>query len=107
VLNTILTELGHQPDFVSTGEAAVEAVGRGSYDAVLMDITMPGLDGMAATRLIRGMSPTGARLPIIGISGRSELDGKDSARAAGMSAYLAKPLSPAAIASLLNELVER
>src|SRR5262249_23589858 len=49
VLNTILTELGHRPDFVATGEAAVEAFGRGGYDVVLMDITLPGLDGMAAT----------------------------------------------------------
>jgi CheY-like chemotaxis protein len=104
VLNTILTELGHRPDFVGTGEAAVEAVGRGAYDVVLMDITLPGLDGIAATRLIRGLTPTGARVPIIGISGRSERDGHDSARAAGMTAYLAKPVSPATIASLLNEI---
>jgi signal transduction histidine kinase len=52
VLNTILTELGHHPDFVGTGEAAVDAVGRGTYDVVLMDITLPGLDGIAATRLV-------------------------------------------------------
>jgi len=104
VLNTILTELGHRPDFVATGEAAVEAFGRGGYDVVLMDITLPGLDGMAATRLIRGLSPHGAKVPIIAISGRSENDGKDSAEAAGMNAYLAKPVSPAAIATLLNEL---
>jgi CheY-like chemotaxis protein len=107
VLNTILTELGHHPDFVGTGEAAVDAVGRGTYDVVLMDITLPGLDGIAATRLIRGLSPTGARVPIIGISGRSESDGQEPARAAGMTAYLAKPVSPAAIASLLNDLAER
>jgi CheY-like chemotaxis protein/two-component sensor histidine kinase len=106
MLNVILTELGHRPDFVGTGEAAVEAVGRGAYDAVLMDITLPGLDGMAATRLIRGLSPTGARVPIIGISGQSELVERDPARAAGMTAYLEKPVSPAAIASLLNELVD-
>ena len=105
VLNTILTELGHQPDFVGTGEAAVEAAGRGAHDVVLMDVTLPDLDGIAATRLIRGLSVTGARVPIIGISGRSGASEQAAARAAGMNAYLAKPVSPAAIASLLNELV--
>ena len=50
VLNTILTELGHRADFVGTGEAAVDAVAQGSYDAVLMDVTLPGIDGFEATR---------------------------------------------------------
>jgi two-component system, sensor histidine kinase len=107
VLNTILTELGHRADFVDTGGAAVEAVHRGDYDAVLMDITLPDLDGMAATRLIRGLTSPGARLPIIGISGRSEANEQAAARAAGMNAYLTKPVSPAAIAATLNELAGR
>jgi len=104
VLNTILTELGHRADFVDTGGAAVEAVGRGEYDALLMDITLPDLDGMAATRLIRGLTSSGARLPIIGISGRSEATEQAAARAAGMNAYLTKPVSPAAIAAMLDSL---
>ncbi len=45
VLNTILTELGHRADFVGTGDAAVEAVAHGGYDVVLMDVTLPGIDG--------------------------------------------------------------
>lgn len=105
VLNTILTELSHRADFVGTGEAAVEAVGRGGYDVVLMDVTLPGIDGIAATRLIRGLTAAGARVPIIGISGRSEPSERSAAQTAGMSAYLAKPVSPAALAALLNDLV--
>jgi two-component system, sensor histidine kinase len=104
VLNTILTELGHHTDFVDSGGAAVEAVGRGGYDVVLMDITLPDVDGISATRMIRGLTEPAARLPIIGISGRSEDDEQAAARAAGMNAYLMKPVSPAAIASLLGEL---
>ena len=105
VLNTILTELSHRADFVGTGEAAVEAVGRGGYDVVLMDVTLPKVDGIAATRLIRGLTAAGARIPIIGISGRSELSERAAALVAGMNAYLAKPVSPAALAALLNEVV--
>jgi len=107
VLNTILSELGHRADFVHTGEAAVEAVGRGNYDAVLMDVTLPNLDGIAATRLIRGLTPNGAQIPIIGVSGRSDGHEQAAARAAGMNAYVAKPVSPAAIASLLSDLVDK
>src|ERR1700724_3538714 len=47
ILNTILTELGHRADFVGSGEEAVEAVKRG-YDVVLMDVTLPGIDGLEA-----------------------------------------------------------
>ena len=62
-MNTILTELGHRVDFVETGEAALRAVERGSYDAVLMDVMLPGFGGIEATQRIRalpGKAGTGA-----------------------------------------------
>ena len=55
VLNTILTELGHRIDFAGTGEAAVAAVDGGGYDLVLMDVTLPVMDGLAATGAIRAL----------------------------------------------------
>ena len=71
ILNTILTELGHRADFVASGEEAVEAVKRG-YDVVLMDVTLPGIDGLEATRRIRALAGDAGRTPIVGISGRTE-----------------------------------
>src|SRR5207302_7523034 len=69
VLNTILVELGHRVDFAGTGEAAVTAVDRGGYDLVLMDVTLPVMDGLAATRAIRALRGQAANVPIIGLSG--------------------------------------
>ena len=103
VLNTILTELGHRVDFAGTGEAAVAAVERGGYDLVLMDVTLPGMDGLAATRAIRALEGDAARVPIIGISGRTDKRDEEAALAAGMNAFLAKPVSPAALAQVVVE----
>jgi CheY-like chemotaxis protein len=104
VLNTILSELGHRTDFVDNGKAAVDAVGRSFYDVVLMDITLPDIDGMAATRLIRDLPAGAAQVPVIGISGHAEVNNEAAARAAGMNAYLVKPVSPATLATLLSEI---
>jgi CheY-like chemotaxis protein len=105
VLNTILTELGHRADFVGAGEAAVEAVAGGSYDAVLMDVTLPGIDGFEATRHIRALPRPAGTVRIVGISGRASAADAAAGCAAGMDAYLAKPLSPSALAAVLPEQV--
>ncbi len=102
VMNTILGELGHKIDFVETGEAAVEAAGKGKYDAVLMDIALPGIDGLEATRRIRALSGAAGRVPIVGLSARGEPEAQKNARASGMNAYLTKPVSPAKLAEVLS-----
>jgi CheY-like chemotaxis protein/nitrogen-specific signal transduction histidine kinase len=101
VMNTILGELGHSVDFVETGETAVESAATGAYDAVLMDIALPGIDGLEATRRIRALKTDAAGLPIIGLSARTEPETEKNARAAGMNAYLVKPVSPAKLADVL------
>jgi two-component system, sensor histidine kinase len=100
ILNTILTELGHRADFVGSGEDAVQALARG-YDAVLMDVTLPGIDGLETARRIRALPSPAGRTPIVGISGRSEPGDEAAARTAGMDAYLRKPISPSALADAI------
>jgi CheY-like chemotaxis protein/nitrogen-specific signal transduction histidine kinase len=104
VLNAILTEFGHRVDFAGTGEAAIAAVIRGGYDLVLMDVTLPDVDGLEVTRRIRALSGDAARIPIIGISGRSSEEDVRNARTAGMTDYLTKPARPAALAEALQRI---
>ena len=101
VMNTILRELGHHVDFVETGEAAVSAAGRGNYDAVLMDVALSGLDGLEATRRIRALPGKRGEVAVIGISGRGDAADEAAARAAGMSFYFVKPVSPGRLAQAL------
>lgn len=105
VMNTILRELGHRVDFVESGEAAVKAAERGGYDAVLMDVALPGLDGMEATRRIRALPGKAGQVPVIGISGRTGSGDEQAARAAGMNFYFTKPVSPGKLAQALASFV--
>jgi CheY-like chemotaxis protein/nitrogen-specific signal transduction histidine kinase len=105
VLNTILNELGHQAEFIGLGEAATERIAHGSFDAVLMDMVLPGIDGVEAIRRIRALEPPFGRIAIIGVSGR---DADEAAsRAAGADAFLLKPVSPRALATALLEATRR
>jgi signal transduction histidine kinase/ActR/RegA family two-component response regulator len=105
VLNTILTELGHQAEFIGRGEAATERIAQGDFDAVLMDMVLPGINGIEAIKRIRKLSPPLGRIPIIGVSGRG--DDEAASRAAGADAFLVKPVSPRALATALLEATRR
>ena len=88
--------------FVGSGEAAVEAVARNEHDVVLMDVALPA--STASRRRgasARSPAPAG-RIPIIGISGRTEPRDAAAAKAAGMNAYLRKPASPAELNEALR-----
>jgi CheY-like chemotaxis protein/nitrogen-specific signal transduction histidine kinase len=104
ILKTILGELGHRAEFVGSGEAVVGAAARGGYDAVLMDVALPDIDGLEATRRIRALGGGAARIPVIGVSGRSSTEEEARAHAAGMSGYLAKPISPSKLNTYLSAL---
>ena len=101
VLNAILTELGHQAEFIGQGEAAPERIAHGAFDAVLMDMVLPGINGIEAITRIRALQAPLGRIPIIGISGRGEDEA--ASRAAGADIFLVKPVSPRALATALHE----
>jgi CheY-like chemotaxis protein len=105
VLNTILTELGHHAEFIGRGEVAVERIAQGDFDAVLMDMVLPGIDGIEAIKRIRGLNSPLSQIAIIGVSGRG--DDEAASRAAGADAFLVKPVSPRALATALLEATRR
>ncbi|MGH6779168.1 MAG: ATP-binding protein [Bradyrhizobium sp.] len=105
VLNTILAQLGHQAEFVGRGEDAIARIGRSAFDAVLMDMVLPGIDGIEAIRRIRALPPPLGRIPVIGVSGLG--DDEAASRAAGADAFLLKPVSPRALATALLEATHR
>jgi CheY-like chemotaxis protein/nitrogen-specific signal transduction histidine kinase len=105
VLNAILTELGHQAEFIGRGEAAPERIAQGAFDVVLMDMVLPGINGIEAIKRIRALQSPLGRIAIIGVSGRG--DDEAAARAAGADAFLVKPVSPRALATALLEATRR
>ncbi len=105
VLNAVLTELGHQAEFIGRGEAAAERIAQGGFDAVLMDMVLPGINGIEAIRRIRGLNPPLGGIAIIGVSGCG--DDETASREAGADAFLVKPVSPRALATALLEATRR
>jgi CheY-like chemotaxis protein len=64
-------------------------------------VTLPGIDGLEATRRIRALADASSRTPIVGISGRTETGDEEAALAAGMDSYLRKPVSPSALSEAI------
>jgi signal transduction histidine kinase/ActR/RegA family two-component response regulator len=94
LVTTLLRNRGHEVEVASDGAEAIAAVERSRYDLVLMDISMPGVDGVTATRRIRGMAPRLARIPIIALTAHAMAGDRESFLAAGMTDYVVKPVDP-------------
>jgi response regulator RpfG family c-di-GMP phosphodiesterase len=85
----------------------VEAVARTDYDVVLMDVQMPEMDGIQATRRIREMPPPKCDVPIVALTAHALAGAREEYIAAGMDDYLSKPVSPAALLEKLADIAEK
>jgi two-component system, sensor histidine kinase and response regulator len=90
VAATMLRKRGHQVDVVNNGREAAEAVVRGRYDLVLMDIQMPEMDGLASTQAIRA-TPAGKDQRIVALTAHASGVERERCLAVGMNGYLTKP----------------
>jgi two-component system sensor histidine kinase/response regulator len=95
----LLRALGAQVDVAEDGCRAVALGEQGRYDAVLMDLQMPGLDGVQATRALRRHGA--ARLPIIAMSASVMAEDRQRCLDAGMNDFVAKPFEPEALCTVL------
>ncbi|MDR0842210.1 MAG: response regulator [Acidobacteriota bacterium] len=95
LVSRMLQKMGHVCDVAGDGQAALNALQAGCYDAVLMDGQMPVMDGYAATRKIREQERASGRahIPVIALTGGGSQEDIDECLAAGMDDHLAKPIS--------------
>lgn len=93
VARLVLEKAGHRISAVKDGAAAVAAVRDRRFDLVLMDVQMPGMDGLEATRLIRRLDrPDRCAVPIVALTAEALAEDERAVRAAGMDDYLTKPI---------------
>ncbi|MFO0930872.1 MAG: response regulator, partial [Gemmataceae bacterium] len=100
---TLLTRSGHEVTVAGNGLEAVRLAGEGPFDVILMDVQMPEMDGLEATRQIRARE-RGRRRPIIAMTAHALQGDRDRCLAAGMDDYLSKPIRLADLDRKLAEL---
>lgn len=88
----LLEQMGYRADLASNGREALESVARQTYDVVLMDVQMPEMDGLEASRRITADKPTDARPYIIAMTANAMQGDREMCLAAGMDDYIAKPI---------------
>lgn len=93
VIRGLLEQQGHAVRHVIDGLAALVELGQSQFDAVLLDLDLPGVDGFQVTRLIRQRESPGTRLPIVAVTARASHSDEATARAAGMDGFLHKPVT--------------
>jgi PAS domain S-box-containing protein len=99
----LLAKLGYRADVVGNGLEALSALERERYDVVLMDVQMPELDGLDATRRICERWPAGERPRIVAMTANAMEEDREACFAAGMDDYVAKPIRPEALAEALRQ----
>lgn len=102
VAQLMLANLGHEVDTVVNGREAVDRVRHTSYDVVLMDVDMPVMDGLEATRLIVAHFTHIQRPAIVALTASAD---RSTCLAAGMDRYLAKPVRMKVLSAMLDEVM--
>lgn len=105
VLKALLVRWGHEVEEAVDGVMAVAAIQRQRPDLVLMDLDMPGMDGLEATRRVRAAEGQDPRLPIVALTGKAFAEDLVRTRAAGMDAHLVKPVQLEALQRVLAQTV--
>mgnify|MGYP003340561826 FL=1 len=100
----LLHRLGHQATFCENGALALQAVQTQPFDIVLMDLHMPIMDGLSATRAIRALPSSLAKLPIVALTADVSEPAREGAQQAGVDAFLTKPVPLEVLQEVLTRL---
>lgn len=105
VLRAVLTRMGHESSLAENGKEAIDVLTREYFDAVLMDIEMPEMDGIEATRVIRSGSSgvLNPNIPIIAVTAHALQDYERKSYEAGMNKYLTKPANAEKLSTVLSQ----
>ena len=103
----VLERLGYTADVASNGLEAVAAVQATAYDVVLMDVQMPEMDGLTATREIRRLLPADRQPYVVAMTANALAGDRETALDAGMDAYLSKPVRRETLAETLAGVAAR
>ncbi len=107
VAKKMLARLGITPTVAANGRLGLEAVRAGRFDLVLMDCQMPVMDGFDATRAIRQLPESAARVPIVALTANATQGDHDRCLAAGMNDFVTKPIDLATLERVLTVYLER
>ncbi len=102
LLAALLERHGHRCETAADAEAALARLAAGGIDVVLMDVHMPGIDGVAAARLIRSLPPPVGGVPIVAITAQSAAEEREALLAAGMADVIEKPISATELLAALS-----
>ncbi len=103
----LLQQMGYRADVASNGIEAIECVERQPYDVVLMDVQMPEMDGLEASRRITAKWPAGARPRIVAMTANAMQGDREECLAAGMDDYVTKPIRVDALVAALDQVTPR
>ncbi|TCH95992.1 response regulator [Roseococcus sp. SYP-B2431] len=104
VLQALLETAGHRMGFVASGAEAVSSIERENWDIVLMDVHMPGMTGLEATRRVRRLPPPRGAVPVLGVTASTLPEEVSACYEAGMDAHLAKPIDRDALLAAMAKL---
>jgi signal transduction histidine kinase/ActR/RegA family two-component response regulator len=107
VATRMLERLGHDVHSVVDGQAAVDAIEAGEHDLVLMDMMMPEMDGLTATRVIRAMPGRKSAIPIIGLTANAMEADEQACRSAGMDGFVTKPVKSARLEEAMRDVMDQ
>lgn len=103
VLSSMLRSAHHQVDIVDNGASAIDAVQIKTYDLIIMDVSMPEMDGMESVRRIRALGGEAAKVPIVAMTGHAIKGYRERCLEAGMNDYAIKPISKKQLLALVDQ----